>query len=227
MTSEPNKVFEVFFSYAHKDIRLRNELEKHLSILKRQGYIKTWHDRKIVAGKDWEFEINRYLEKANIILLLISPDFLASDYCDSIEVKQALKRHGAGECCVIPIILRPVSWKDASFGKLQALPTSGKAVTEWQNRDKAFLDIAEGIQKVIQEFSSSWVNENSLTLTKQDVNNAWENIIKRTRQKTHGTLAAMLRLCEIVDVEGTAAQPIVVIQSEKQSHYKYVKEEDR
>ena len=75
MASEPNQVIEVFFSYAHKDINLRNELEKHLTILKRHGYIKTWHDRNIVPGEVWEFEINKYLERANIILLLISPDF--------------------------------------------------------------------------------------------------------------------------------------------------------
>lgn len=109
-----------------------------------------------MPGKEWEFEINKSLDKANIILLLISPDFLASDYCDSIEVKQALMRHDAGACCVIPIILRPVSWKDAPFSKVQALPANGKAVTEWQNRDKAFLDIAEGIRRVIQESSEYW-----------------------------------------------------------------------
>ena len=155
-----------------------------------------------------------------------------------------MKRHEAGECCVIPIILRPVSWKDASFSKLQALPTNGKAVTEWKIRDKAFKDIAEGIQKVIQEFSSTWVNkddppltiqevnetqvnENDSPLTVEDVKEAWRAVTMRTRQKSSGTLAAMLNFSTIVDVEGTATQPVVVIQTQKQAHYKYLKEEER
>src|SRR5260221_4463327 len=161
MTSKPTKVIEVFFSYAHKDERLRNELEKHLAILKRNGYITIWHDRRIAPGKVWGFEINTNLTKANIILLLISPDFMASDYCESVEVKQALKRHEAGECHVIPVILRPVSWKDTAFGTLQALPTNGKPVTEWSNRDKAFLDITEGIRNVVQELSAYTLVETS------------------------------------------------------------------
>ncbi len=153
MTLGSTGTITVFFSYAHRDEKLRNELEKGLTSLKRQGFITTWHDRKISAGKEWNDEINIHLNQADIILLLISPDFMASDYCDSVEVTQALKRHDAGVCRVIPIILRPTLWKHGHFSKLQSLPTDGKAVSTWSNRDKAFLDIAEGILKVITEIS--------------------------------------------------------------------------
>lgn len=142
---------EIFFSYAHKDEKLREDLEKQLSLLKWQGLITGWHDRRIVAGQEWSGEIDAHLDKAQIILLLISPDFMASNYCYGIEMKRAMERHERREAHVIPVILRPVDWHDALFGKLEILPTDGKAVTKWRNRDEAFLNVAKGIRKVVQE----------------------------------------------------------------------------
>src|SRR6266849_10426858 len=110
LTPKPTKALEVFFSYAHKDQRLRDQLETHLSLLKREGLISSWHDRKIGAGQEWAGQIDNHLNTAHIILLLVSPDFMASDYCYDIEMTQALARHEAGEARIIPIILRPVDW---------------------------------------------------------------------------------------------------------------------
>jgi TIR domain len=147
----PTGLIEVFFSYAHKDEELKNELVKHLSILKRQGVITAWHDREITAGTEWAGEIDRHLNTAHIILLLISSDFLASDYCYDIELAQAMERHATGEACVIPVILREVDWKGAVFGKLQALPKNADPVANWVNRDQAFADVARGIRKAVEE----------------------------------------------------------------------------
>jgi hypothetical protein len=110
MVSEPKKALEVFFSYSHKDQDLRDQLETHLSLLKNQGFISSWHDRKIIAGTEWAREIDAHLNTAQIIMLLISADFLASTYCYDIEVKRAMERHNAGEARVIPIILRHCDW---------------------------------------------------------------------------------------------------------------------
>ena len=148
-----NQVIEVFFSYAHEDEQLRDELTKHLSILKRQNKIRDWYDREITAGKDWSGQIDEHLESAKIILLLVSADFLASDYCYDVELKRAMERHEANEARVIPIILREVLWKGAPFGKLQALPKNAKAVTNWSNLDQAFADIAKGIQRAVEEIT--------------------------------------------------------------------------
>jgi len=145
---------EVFFSYAHKDKRLRDQLETHLSNLKRQDIITGWHDRKIAAGTEWKGQIDSRLESARIILLLVSADFLASDYCYDIELKRALERHEAGEARVIPIILRPVDWHTAPFGKLQELPRDGKPVTSWKNRDEAFADVARGIREAVRSLAA-------------------------------------------------------------------------
>ncbi|WP_160145684.1 toll/interleukin-1 receptor domain-containing protein [Dictyobacter aurantiacus] len=145
---------EIFISYAHEDEKLLKKIEKQLKILKHHGDVITWHDRKINAGLEWKQEIDFHLKSANIILLLISTDFMASDYCYSVELEQALARHHNGDCRVIPVILRPTIWKNEKFSKLQALPANGKPVTNWSNKDKAFVDIAEGIQKVISELKT-------------------------------------------------------------------------
>src|SRR5205085_5518386 len=154
MTKEPaaSQPIEIFYSYAHEDEALRKELEKHLTSLQRQGIIAGWHDRLISAGTEWEHEIDSHLNTAGIILLLISASFISSKYCYSIEMKRALERHDAREARVIPIILRPVYWKNMRFGKLQVLPTEGKPVdsSQWHNHDEAFANIVEGIHKVIE-----------------------------------------------------------------------------
>ena len=142
---------EVFYSYSHGDEPLRKRLENHLSILLRQGVIAGWHDRMIGAGKDWKGEIDSRLESAQVILLLISPSFVASDYCYDVEMKRALKRHDSGQAKVIPVILRPVDWRGAPFGKLQALPRNARPVTSWRDRDEAFKNVAEGIRGAIDE----------------------------------------------------------------------------
>lgn len=120
--------------------------------------IAGWHDRRIAAGTEWAGEIDKHLNSALIILLLISPDFLSSDYCYDLEMKRAMERHERGEARVVPVILRPVYWGDAPFGKLQALPENAKAITTWSNRDEAFKDVAIGIKKVVEEISQAGPN---------------------------------------------------------------------
>jgi len=142
---------EVFISYSHKDERYRKELGEHLSNLRRQGIIADWHDRKISPGADWASEIDTNLNTAQIILLLISPAFMSSEYCYGIEMKRALERHDTKEAWVIPIILRPVDWENAPFARLQVRPTYAKPVSKWHDRDDAYLDIVQGIRMAINE----------------------------------------------------------------------------
>ncbi len=144
---------KIFISYAYKDEHLRQHLEQHLSALQRQGIINIWHNRQISAGKEWNLAIDAHLNTAKIILLLVSPDFIASDYCYSIEMECAMERHERNEARVIPVILRPVHWQEAPFGKLQALPEDTIPVTSWRNLDEAFFCVTEGIRKAIQELS--------------------------------------------------------------------------
>lgn len=152
--TKPGPAIEVFFSYSHKDEKLRDELEKHLTILKRQGMISGWHDRKITAGKEWEGQIDAHLNTAGLILLLISADFLFSNYCYDVEMNRAMERHEAKEARVIPVILRACSWRGSPFGKLQALPPNGKPVRSWKSRDEAFYAVAKGIEEAVAEMTA-------------------------------------------------------------------------
>jgi hypothetical protein len=141
----------LFFSYSHRDETLRDALEIHLSMLKRQGVITTWHDRRIGAGKEFDQEISQHLEEADVVLLLVSPDFLASDYCYEKEMTRAMERHAARKARVIPVILRPCDWHDAPFGRLLAAPKDGKPITKYPNQDEAFLEVVQAIRKAVQE----------------------------------------------------------------------------
>src|SRR5215467_10474614 len=102
MTAESQKIIKIFFCYAHEDKMLRDELEKHLEPLKRSKQITAWHDRDIQPGTEWKREIDYHLNLSHIVLLLISPNFILSDYCYGVEMQRALERHEAGEARVIP-----------------------------------------------------------------------------------------------------------------------------
>jgi internalin A len=145
------KGLKIFLSYSHKDETLREELGTHLKILQRQGLIEVWHDRQIIPGEEGGKEIDKNLEDADIILLLISADFLASDYCYDIEMKRAMERNKNGEACVIPIILRESNWNGAPFGKLQALPKDGKPVVAYDRKDIAWNEISRKLEKIAEK----------------------------------------------------------------------------
>jgi hypothetical protein len=140
----------VFFSYSHTDEALRDQLETHLALLKNQGLIESWHDRRIAPGSEFDQSISEAMQSADVILLLISANFLASAYCYSIELKVAMERHHAGTATVIPVILRDCDWHSAPFGKLNAVPRDGKPITLWPNADQAFAEVAKQIRRVVE-----------------------------------------------------------------------------
>lgn len=141
----------VFSSYAQADQAVRDQLAIHLSQLKRDELIKEWSDQQILAGSYRAQEINQAIRSAQIILLLISADFLASDSCYDVEMQQALERHKRGEACVIPLIVRPCDWESSPFAHLQWLPRNSKPVTSWHDQDEAFVAIVQDLRKVIAD----------------------------------------------------------------------------
>ena len=145
---------KIFYSYSHKDEIFREKLETHLSILRRTNYIEEWHDRRIAPGSNWEEEINENINEADIILLLVSSNFLSSDYCYDSETIRALEKHNNNEATVIPIIIQPCLWSISKFSQLQALPKDAKPITTWDNEEEAWLDVAEGIMKVTIEVNT-------------------------------------------------------------------------
>ena len=152
---DPKRPISLFYSYSHKDEDLRDRLFDHLAVLRWNGRISDWHDRKIPPGAEWEDAIDRYLTLSDIVLLLVSASFIASPYCHRKEMMTALERHDGGEATVIPVILRHCRWKSTSLGKLQALPKDGKPVTAWADQDEAFDDVVAGIERVVEELRAA------------------------------------------------------------------------
>lgn len=150
VSEPPASPIEVFFSYSERNRDLRDKLETHLAILKRKGVIRGWHDGEIGAGEERDKALVEHLETAKIILLLISADFLASDFCYDVEMQRAIERHARGEARVIPVILDACDWEGAPFGKLSSLPRGGRPVTSWANQSEAFTDIAKGIRRQVE-----------------------------------------------------------------------------
>jgi hypothetical protein len=140
--------WNLFYSYSHEDALLRDELAKFLAPLKHQGRIVEWYDRKIEPGLQWESAISDKLQSANLILLLVSADFLASDYCFGVEMEVAMRRVKNGNARILPILLKPCLWKESRFSELQLLPRDAKPVTSWPSHDDAFTDIAREISAI-------------------------------------------------------------------------------
>src|SRR5262245_47783515 len=153
-SATPNPV-SLFYSYAHEDETLREELCGHLKILERRGLLSQWHDRQIQPGEDWHSRISDELQTADLVLLLVSTDFINSDYIFGNELTVAMQRHAAGFATVVPIIVRAVNIEaeDADafpFMKLQGLPTDLRAVTSWPNRDEAWTNVAKGLRATVK-----------------------------------------------------------------------------
>jgi predicted NACHT family NTPase len=183
------KPIEIFISYSHQDEALMQKLVKHLSNLRQQGIVQAWHKQEITAGSERTKQIDQRLESAEIILLLISSDFLASDYRYSVELARAMERHEAREACVIPVILRPVDWQDSPFSKLQTLPTNRLPITKWTNQDDGFLNVVKGIRRAI-----------SPPLYDIDV------IVQSVREKISGDIQKRCGTMRVLDME----QPITI-----------------
>ncbi len=157
MPSTSKKIPSLFYSYSHKDEKARDKLSSHLALLKRGGIIKDWYDREIDPGDAFEREIRSHLESSDIILLLVSDNFIASEFCWGKEMKLALERHDRGDAQVIPVILTPLYWAPAPFGKLEALPKDGKPIALWEPRNAGWKNVAEGIAKVAEALAAGKV----------------------------------------------------------------------
>ncbi len=160
-----DSILQIFFSYAHEDEELMNEVRRQLIVYERNGRILKWHDRMIPAGSDWRNQIDTRLEDAHIILLFMSPHFIESRYCYEVEGQVALERQKSGKAKVIPIILRPCAWEATPFGKFQALPTDARPISQWPDLDEASLSAARGIMKVVDELSDAYKDTAPVTIS--------------------------------------------------------------
>ncbi len=141
----------VFYSYSHDDVRMLERLRTHMAMLRRQGLISEWYDRDIEAGSEWREEIARELGAADVVLLLVSASFLASDFCYEEEMARAVERARRGDAVVIGVLLRPVDgWESSPFADFQVVPRGARPITRWPNADEAYADAVERIREAIE-----------------------------------------------------------------------------
>jgi hypothetical protein len=212
--------WRVFYSYSHKDAELRERLGTYLAPLAHQKKIVEWHDRKIEPGADWEAEISSHLESANLILLLVSADFLASEYCFGVEVEKALIRLKQGEAKVVPVLLKPCLWKESRFSELQIVPRDAKAITSWASPEEALNDVAAEISKLVSapppsppepEQLKAHGFQSSLDLVRNQVR-SYARLYERTRQRMRPSDARTGRMEQIFEkmrLLATASYPLL------------------
>jgi hypothetical protein len=145
----------LFCSYAHDDAGYLSDLQDHLAPMRRERLIEIWSDLEIVPGTEWDATIAAQLERASIVVLLITPRFIQSDYAWGREMHRALERHEAGEARVVPVIVRPVDWQHSPLAKLQAVPKNAKPITTWRPQDLGWLDVATGIRRTVEDLMAS------------------------------------------------------------------------
>jgi TIR domain len=152
-SEDKSKTLNVFIVYAREDMDSRKQLEKHISFLARKKYIRIWHDEKIESGKEWKKNINSELLNSDLIFFIVSSNFLASDYIYEIEMPTALDLHKDKGIPVIPIIMSPCHWDDASFSHLQVIPRNGKPIIkkDYNSTEYAFQEAASEIKQIVFE----------------------------------------------------------------------------
>jgi TIR domain len=159
---------KAFLSYSHRDGKALERLHTHLTMLQREGLITAWYDHEILAGDAFDRKIEKSLADSDLFLALVSPDFLASNYCYEREMEVALRRHEEGTLRVIPIILEPCDWKSSPLGKLKALPKDGKPISTWTNENVAYLDVTIEIRRICESSKDRKLSIDALTANENE-----------------------------------------------------------
>jgi hypothetical protein len=136
----------LFLSYAHADAEIAETLRKHLAPLRHEGIVHDWQDRDIRPGEHWDDEISTQLESADLVVALLSADFVASDYAYSRELRRAFELHQLRELVLVPVIARACLWQNLPIGALQALPDGALPITSWSDPDAAYVTVVRGIE---------------------------------------------------------------------------------
>jgi hypothetical protein len=195
--TEPTRAF---ISYSHRDDEFRHQLLAHLAPLRQSGSMVEWHDRKLEPGDDWNASIDERLGAASLFLLLVSADFLASDYCQTVELKRALQRQRRGEVRVIPVIVRACDWRQTELGKLQALPARGRAIASSAHPDEAWTEVVQGVSRILEAMRQSEFAARNVPQYLNEQTRALSLALEAARQRKQN-------LCEAgVDTTGVDAE---------------------
>jgi hypothetical protein len=145
---------KIFISYSHLDETFKAQFTQHLKSLERTGEIEVWHDRQLMGGDDFAGKIDANLSQADVVLLLVSANFIASDYCHEVEMRTALERHEKGQTVVVPVILDFCNWHSSPFGHLTAIPPDGREITRFPNFNEGFNLVVRELSRLVKEINS-------------------------------------------------------------------------
>ena len=174
-----------FISYCHADKKLYERLKTHLKSLEREKLVEPWSDYEILPGSNIDDEIKHKMEESELFLLLISPDFIASDYCFGKELDHAINRHYSGTAKVIPIILEPCNLESISeLLKLKALPDEAVPISTFNNHNVAFSQVIEGLKLVISDYNKL-LDSNATTKIPKDFKSPHSNCELKQNERIH------------------------------------------
>jgi hypothetical protein len=208
---------KIFVSYSHKDESHKDDLDEQLAMLKRNKVISVWHDRKILPAEDWKDQIDNNLESADIIIFLVSPSFLASEYCYDVEVKRAMERKAEGSAEIISIIVRSCDWTSSPFSKFQAVPKDARAITTWGDKDAAWLNVVNGIKDHITKFPVEEVVEpvkfdvNDVKPTSKTLEWLDDTEISLTHRKVNKVLLSDIYVVPDIELEPTNNKGVDIV----------------
>lgn len=202
--SQPVKIF---ISYAREDETYKNELLKHLRPLERKGVIKSWHDGTLEAGQEWETELKDELETADVLIFLVSPDFVNSDYINDVEIKKAIERYKIGQVAIVPIWIRPVLASDDFLNKFQALPKDRKPISKWGDKDEAWVDVVTRLNQLFNKLNHTAADQPQVSTEQNESSNEnnsaafSKNLIRDLvgKGKTKDALKILLDYTETLD----------------------------
>ncbi|HEX9980161.1 MAG TPA: leucine-rich repeat domain-containing protein [Flavobacterium sp.] len=176
------KLKKIFISYSKDDLKLVHEFQDHLTSLKRAGKIASWYCTELLAGGDWNKDIARHFDEADIVCFMVSPNFMRTEYIYKHELRKAIDRKAIDEhFVIIPIILDFCSWNNAQsrLGDFTALPYTAKPVCDFDNRNMAWYIVVECIKFLIDNFTQpnddDWFNKQQLP---KDIKKIYERIVK-------------------------------------------------
>lgn len=197
----------VFISYSHADTAYRDQLQKHLASLRRQNLVEAWHDGQILAGDELDPVISRNLERADVILLLVSSDFINSDYCYSREMTRAFERHATGDARVIPVIVRPCDWQQPPISTVLATPRDGKPIASWSNIDEAFTDVAKQVRTAVETMNARSNERTEIAFSVASTETIVENVNSHTATgSSASTSAASVHFANVVSTKNLTSR---------------------
>ena len=162
------KIVQVFIAHVREDAPFLQELLGHLKPLEAEGLCHVFTDEQITMGKEWEAEVKNALNESDVILLLISSDFVQSSYFKQFELEKTLYRYRHGQALILPVIVRPANWQDLPVNRYQTLPKEGYPISSYSDRESAWKEgVIQPLRELFTKMSGGRIELNKSVTTEK------------------------------------------------------------